>query len=58
MAKFWIDPNDGWQYGFPKIWDEEHDKPVPEWMVQEGWPADKEVHYVRSWKVEELTDAS
>lgn len=53
MAKQWIDPPSGWQYGFPKIYDSEVDGSVREWLIREGYPADEEVPYLRSWMVEE-----
>lgn len=40
MAKIWVDPSPaGWQYGFPKLYDEDKDGPsITEWMIKEGYP--------------------
>lgn len=36
--KYYVDPPSGWKYGFPKVWDSEKDKPVEEWLVEQGYP--------------------
>ncbi len=49
--KIWVDPPSGWQYGFPKVYDEEVDGPMLEWLKKEGYP--EEPTYIRSWQYEE-----
>lgn len=38
MSKVWVDPPSGWQYGFPRVYDEAEDGPCWEWMVSKGYP--------------------
>ena len=44
----WVDPNDGWRYGFPKLYDPDHDGDMREWIKEQGYPIDK-LLYVRCW---------
>lgn len=52
MAKFWVDPPSGWQFGFPKVWDSERDNPVDEWLLEQGYKEDGMAPYVRMWPLE------
>jgi hypothetical protein len=52
--KYWVDPPSGWMYGFPKVWDEDMDGPLPTWLGKEGYPYDEELPYVRMWPYEEV----
>ena len=37
-----VDPEQGWQYGFPKpLPDEYKNKDFTEWLIAEGYPKDK-----------------
>lgn len=56
MSRQWIDPPQGYLYGFPKIYDSATDGPVSAWLVKEGYPADVEIPYVRAWLAEEEQD--
>lgn len=52
----WVDPPEGWKYGFPKVWNGEGD--ANSWMIQEGYPEQLikrygEYFHVRCWNVEE-----
>lgn len=48
MSKWmWIDPAEGWRYGFPKLWDGEGDMDV--WLAEQGYPAGKHCPYFRMW---------
>ncbi len=38
--KIFIDPPQGWLYGFPKSYDPTRDGTVREWLVREGYPAE------------------
>lgn len=33
-----IDPPEGWKYGFPKIIPAEHQSRTLEWLVEQGYP--------------------
>lgn len=53
-----IDPPEGWRYGFPKIIPAEHQSRTLEWLVEQGYPAkliaDHGLHfYCRYWNGEE-----
>ena len=51
----YIDPPEGWKYGFPKVLPEEiQTEEIPDWMVSEGYPIQLieefgESFYWRSW---------
>lgn len=44
----WVDPNDGWHYGFPKLYDPDKDGDMKEWLTLEGYPIDQ-LLYTRCW---------
>lgn len=53
--RVWIDPPQGWMFGFPKIWDNEHSPELMEWLVSQGYPQEEIDRYgkdffVRSWE--------
>jgi hypothetical protein len=53
--KLWVDPPEGWRYGFPKIWDGSKDPDVDTWMRQAGYPDEvRESYgkhfYMRMWE--------
>jgi len=53
--KVWIDPPEGWMFGFPKIWDNTNFPELNEWLVAEGYPQEEisrygENFFVRSWE--------
>jgi hypothetical protein len=35
---YWVDPPQGWRYGFPKLYDPSKDGPMREWLVKSGYP--------------------
>jgi hypothetical protein len=43
MASFevvtFLDPAEGWRYGFPKMFFPREGQTVDEWLLQEGYPA-------------------
>lgn len=52
--KIYIDPPQGYLYGFPKVYDAARDGTVREWLVREGYPAERinkaGINFeVRSW---------
>ncbi len=49
-----IDPPAGWRYGFPKPYDNPDNKPLEEWLLDNGYPQ-KEIDnagakYCRYWE--------
>jgi len=53
--KLWIDPPEGWRYGFPRIWDAEQYPDLEKWLVRMGYPADHvdfAMKYCRQWEVD------
>jgi hypothetical protein len=57
--KLWIDPPEGWRYGFPAVWDKEEYPNIKEFLLEKGYP-DKDIDfamkYIRCWEhVEERT---
>ena len=58
MAKF-IDPPEGWKYGFPKVLPDNIDN-ISDWLVEQGYPKEKiasyGIHfYCRYWETENET---
>lgn len=45
----WIDPPEGWRYGFPKLYNKKTDPSVTEWLLKEGYPKEEEPSYYRMW---------
>ena len=57
----YINPPDGWKYGFPKIVPEEHKNRLVEWLIEQGYPQEEidsrgEHFYSRFWYQEEGVD--
>lgn len=50
--KYWVDPPSGWMYGFPKVWDEDIDEELPDWLAANGYT--DLLYYVRMWPYEEV----
>lgn len=36
----YIDPPEGWAYGFPKIYTPKEDQSCEDWLVENGYPRD------------------
>lgn len=58
MSKIWVDPPEGWKYGFPAVFDTANDGTMHEWIVKKGYPAQLIEEYgtawaVRAWAAEE-----
>ena len=58
MSKLWVDPPEGWKYGFPAIYDAETDGQMSEWIVRKGYPLLTikeygEQWHIRCWSAEE-----
>jgi hypothetical protein len=55
----WVDPPEGWKFGFPAIYDPDTDGQLSEWIVKKGYPISVIQEYgdvwsVRCWPVEKL----
>jgi len=55
----WVDPPEGWKFGFPAIFNPDTDGQLSEWIVKKGYPISVIQEYgdvwsVRCWPVEKL----
>ena len=55
----WVDPPEGWRYGFPAIYDPASDGVMRDWIISKGYPAKLiqeygDVWFVRCWSAEEV----
>lgn len=46
----WVDPADGWKYGFPRIYNKEVDGPINEWLLKWGYPEHLLEFPARMWE--------
>lgn len=53
MSKVWIDPDEGWRFGFPKVWDQELQPDFDTWMKENGWPEGRKIYYIRQWEAKD-----
>ena len=51
MNKIWVDPPEGWKYGFPAIYDPVNDGKMRDWIVRKGYPLLTIKEYGDSWAV-------
>jgi hypothetical protein len=49
--KIWIDPPEGWKFGFPAIYDPDTDGQMSEWIISKGYPVQIIKEYGESWAV-------
>ena len=49
--KIWVDPPEGWKFGFPAIYDPEKDGQMSDWIVRKGYPLLTIKEYGESWAV-------
>ena len=49
--KIWVDPPEGWKYGFPAIYDPDTDGQLSEWIVRKGYPLLTIKEYGDAWAV-------
>ena len=47
----WVDPPEGWKYGFPAIYDPETDGQLSDWVVRKGYPLLTIKEYGEQWMV-------
>jgi hypothetical protein len=47
----WVDPPEGWKFGFPAIYDPDTDGQMSEWIVNKGYPIEVIKEYGESWAV-------
>lgn len=55
QTRLWIDPPEGWRYGFPKLYEPMKDGNLDDWLVREGYPR-SQIHlalYVRAWDADD-----
>ena len=52
----WVDPAEGWRFGFPKLWDGEEE--LHEWLLAEGCPLSHLEFPIRMWYSEENNDTA
>jgi hypothetical protein len=50
-SKVWVDPPEGWRYGFPAIYDPDTDGQMSEWIVNKGYPVSLIQEYGESWTI-------
>lgn len=55
--KYYVDPPEGWRWGFPKVWDEEVDGDMHTWIVDQGYPVTDLIKWSRMWEYTEEKDA-
>jgi hypothetical protein len=49
--QIWVDPPEGWKYGFPAIYDPDTDGQMSEWIVRKGYPLLTIKEYGDAWAV-------
>ena len=49
--KIWVDPPEGWKYGFPAIYDPEKDGQMSDWIISKGYPIQIIKEYGDAWAV-------
>ncbi len=50
--KLFIDPPSGWMYGFPRVYDEEKDVPLEDFLIHHGYPEEEvefAMKHIRTW---------
>jgi hypothetical protein len=47
----WVDPPEGWRYGFPAIYDPDTDGQMSDWIVRKGYPLLTIKEYGDAWAV-------
>ena len=47
----WVDPPEGWKFGFPAIYDPDADGQLSDWIVRKGYPILTIKEYGESWAV-------
>jgi len=50
MTRLYVDPPSGWRYGFPKVWDEDRDGPLTQWLEAQGYPVESYPNVIRFWE--------
>jgi len=49
--KIWVDPPEGWKFGFPAIYDPDADGQLSEWIISKGYPVLIIKEYGESWAI-------
>ena len=50
-ARLWVDPPEGWKYGFPAIYDPDTDGQMSDWIISKGYPIQIIKEYGEQWMV-------
>jgi glucan biosynthesis protein len=51
LPMIWVDPPEGWKYGFPAIYDTDTDGQMSDWIVKKGYPISLIQEYGDAWAV-------
>jgi hypothetical protein len=51
--KYWVDPPEGWRWGFPKVWDDEEWPDLHTFLVLSGYPDTDMTMHTRMWEYTE-----
>jgi hypothetical protein len=51
QSTIWVDPPEGWRYGFPAIYDPEKDGVMRDWIISKGYPVKLIQEYGDVWAV-------
>jgi hypothetical protein len=49
--KIWVDPPEGWKFGFPAIYDPDTDGQMSDWIISKGYPIQIIKEYGEQWMV-------
>ena len=49
--KIWVDPPEGWKFGFPAIYDPGNDGQMSDWIISKGYPIQIIKEYGEQWMV-------
>jgi hypothetical protein len=49
--KIWVDPPEGWKFGFPAIYDPDADGQMSDWIISKGYPIQIIKEYGEQWMV-------
>jgi hypothetical protein len=47
----WVDPPEGWKYGFPAIYNPDTDGQMSDWIISKGYPIQIIKEYGEQWMV-------
>jgi hypothetical protein len=50
IESLWVDPAEGWKYGFPRVYKEALDGPMSDWLIKCGYPKNMLEFPIRMWE--------